>query len=855
MPEYLSPGVYVEETETGAMPIEGVGTSTAGFLGPTERGPTDPEFVTSFADFERTYGGFGLYKEGEILANTYLAYAVEGFFRNGGNRCFVGRVTADGAPMAKGALSPASARIPEPGTLEVRTEAGGALSGTGATALDFKEVTEGIEARKNVVLSNLGGPSDPETTLEDPMVTPDDSGFSIDLDGGVTVAPGTSTTATVIFTPPSTGNKTATLTIPYKYLDPQGTSVSETVTIDLKGEGVEPKQGELDRGPTDVDFGSVPVRDETTTTVSFTHVGDQSDSPITIQNVTVDPSDQGFTARMPSETSVKPGEELKIEMTFTPQSAGEKTAELVIDSTAKTDPIKVPLKGSGIPLYIPRTQVNFGSSGSEERIRLVNRADKEIRITGVESSAQDDFVIADSFTSKLPLPLTTNQSTTVPVTFVVTGTQPMNADLTVTYTIDGSTNTQKITLSGNKAVMDVTAVGPGSWGGHVAIRVENASQTGDQLFKATIRYWTHDEDAETARQFNANTNNPKVPEPDVEEVYDNLSPNETSDNYYKNRINDVSNLIEVERRAPGRPVSETVWLSVDDTGDELPRRSDYVGVTDPGKRTGLAAFEMVDEITIVCAPDEVTVPGLTSEVVNHCELMKDRIAVLQAKRDAGEIQNLRPPLDSKYAAFYYPWIEVLDSETELPKLVPPGGHVVGVYARSDGERGVHKAPANEVIRGAQKLQFDIIKSEQDILNPRGVNCIRSFTGRGIRVWGARTTSSNPQWKYVNVRRLFLYVEESIDEGTQWVVFEPNDEKLWGRVRQSISNFLTTVWRNGALMGTTQEEAFYVKCDRSTMTQDDIDNGRLIVEIGIAPVKPAEFVIFRITQKTADGETA
>jgi phage tail sheath protein FI len=190
--------------------------------------------------------------------------------------------------------------------------------------------------------------------------------------------------------------------------------------------------------------------------------------------------------------------------------------------------------------------------------------------------------------------------------------------------------------------------------------------------------------------------------------------------------------------------------------------------------------------------------------------------------------------------------------------------VAGIYARTDIERGVHKAPANEVVRGIitrdlsnnrKPLRYTLSKGEHDILNPRGVNVIRDFRAdrRGIRVWGARTMSSDAMWKYVNVRRLFLFVEESIDEGTQWVVFEPNDEMTWSAVRRSVGNFLIRVWRSGALMGATAEEAFFVKCDRTTMTQDDIDNGRLVCLIGIAPVKPAEFVIFRISQKTAEAE--
>jgi phage tail sheath protein FI len=202
---------------------------------------------------------------------------------------------------------------------------------------------------------------------------------------------------------------------------------------------------------------------------------------------------------------------------------------------------------------------------------------------------------------------------------------------------------------------------------------------------------------------------------------------------------------------------------------------------------------------------------------------------------------------TKYAAFYYPWIRIVDPVTQTIKTVPPGGHVAGIYARTDIERGVHKAPANEKIAGAVDVEFPVTKGDQDILNPKGVNCIRQFRGRGILVWGARTLSDNTYWKYINVRRLFNYIEESIEEGTQWVVFEPNDERLWARVRATIIQFLTRVWRDGALMGTKPDEAFFVRCDRTTMTQDDIDNGRLICIIGIAPVKPAEFVIFRMTQ--------
>jgi phage tail sheath protein FI len=284
---------------------------------------------------------------------------------------------------------------------------------------------------------------------------------------------------------------------------------------------------------------------------------------------------------------------------------------------------------------------------------------------------------------------------------------------------------------------------------------------------------------------------------------------------------------------------------------------DYVGTDGgPGKRTGLQAFNEIDEVNIVCIPG-VTSDTVQKAMITHCESMKDRFSILDSTENAtvAEVQTHKDKVVSEkgYAALYYPWVKVSVESLKNGKInledqfVPPSGYVAGIYARSDTERGVHKAPANEMVRGALEIKLTITKGEQDILNPKGINCIRAFPGRGILVWGARTTASDALWKYVNVRRLLLYIEESIDEGTQWVVFEPNSEKLWGRVRATITEFLTRVWKDGALMGTKVEEAFFVKCDRTTMTQDDIDNGRLICVIGVAPVKPAEFVIFRIAQ--------
>ncbi len=280
--------------------------------------------------------------------------------------------------------------------------------------------------------------------------------------------------------------------------------------------------------------------------------------------------------------------------------------------------------------------------------------------------------------------------------------------------------------------------------------------------------------------------------------------------------------------------------------------TNYVGEDNgPGKRTGIQAFVDNDQVSIMAIPG-VTDPNVQLALVAHCENLGSRFAVLDIPREKTKVPDVlthRDMFDSSYAAMYNPWLQVFDPLEKRNIFIPPSGSVTGVYARSDSTRGVEKAPANEVVRGVTGLDVQYNKGEQDILNPKGVNLIRSFSGQGIRIWGARTTSSNALWKYINVRRLFIFVEESIKAGTNWVVFEPNDERLWARVHRTIDAFLTRVWRGGALMGSSPNEAFFIDISSNTMTQDDIDNGRLICVIGIAPVKPAEFVVFRITQKT------
>lgn len=273
----------------------------------------------------------------------------------------------------------------------------------------------------------------------------------------------------------------------------------------------------------------------------------------------------------------------------------------------------------------------------------------------------------------------------------------------------------------------------------------------------------------------------------------------------------------------------------------------------PGKRSGIQSFVENNVVSMIAVPG-ITMPEVVVALIAHCENLKSRFAVLDMPKEMYKTTDLieyRNIIDSTYAAMYHPWIQVFDRASSKSDYIPPSGAVMGVYSRTDTNRGVHKAPANETVF-CTGLKVNYTKGEQDILNPEGVNLIRALPGQGIRVWGARTASSNSAFRYVNVRRLFIYVEESIKANTSWVVFEPNDAALWQRVRMTIASFLDSMWRNGMLAGASPAEGYFVEIGSSTMTKDDIMNGRLICNIGIAPSRPAEFVVFRVTQHTAEA---
>ncbi|MEV5957034.1 phage tail sheath subtilisin-like domain-containing protein [Streptomyces sp. NPDC051987] len=405
--------------------------------------------------------------------------------------------------------------------------------------------------------------------------------------------------------------------------------------------------------------------------------------------------------------------------------------------------------------------------------------------------------------------------------------------------------------NGGRPALQARALAPGAAGNELSVEIAEASEPGEDLFKLVVRQ----EDREA-------------------EVFDNLSlrrgprnaatvVKESSRLIALDEVKGASALVPAKGARVALSGGASSATAVVPQGP-VPARitaADYVGTT--ADRTGFAGLEAIEDVTMLCVPDLMAayqhgavdldgVKAVQLAMIAHCELMADRVAILDPPPGLGaqQVRDWRMDTagyDSKYAALYWPWLKVMDPVKGSPALVPPSGYIAGVWARSDENRGVHKAPANEVVRGVIDLETNITRGEHDQLNPVAVNCVRSFPGQGIRVWGARTLSSDPEWRYLNVRRLFNFVEKSILDGTNWVVFEPNDRFLWGSVRRTITMFLRRVWRSGALFGRTPEEAFFVKCDEENNPPEDRDAGILTVDIGIAPVKPAEFIVFRVSQ--------
>lgn len=799
MPEYLSPGVYIEEFEIGARPIEGVSTSTTGFVGMAERGPlNEPTLVTSFAEYQRIFGGY--LSEKEYDDKRWLPYAVEGFFNNGGKRVYVTRVAVtDKATESRGFLPDISGNTTflnkdvnsKDITLKLNDVAG--LNKDNSLLLRDGPQSEYLKLVEFVKTLSLDAPlskSYDETTDIIKMVI-DTTEYEVqDL-----VVNAESNTINLV-------NATGLTAGDALIIDKDDATKREFCVIS-----------------------SVNVADNSITlktSLKFEHAAD-----LTINKLT----------EISPEVKTKPMSVVKAGYTIIP---------IVSNDTAfkAKDIIKI----NDEYFFVTETDADNVILVADE-LKYQHKKENNIEIKQLVPAIEVKAVNEGKWGDKIKI--------------VVKDDSLSNAKLTADAVNQNSLDLNTITGMEKGTLLKI----------HTEPPVPPVYRTITEVIKTDdMNRVILDSETTVNEKQKVSTVEFKliVSFNGFEEVFKYLSMNEKHSRYIKNIITDkTSQLIRVgdvittshpENMPMPTKNKEPAWKLVGGKdgipGDDSALNNTYKGKDnqEPKERTGLYTLKNIDDISIVAIPG-ISSQHIQNQLIIHCETMKDRFAVLDPieKADLSEIQVQRNLYDSKYAALYYPWIRVFDPKSQVRINVPPSGHICGIYARSDTERGVHKAPANEKINGVLGLEKInntarvITKGQQEILNPKGINCIRPFPGRGIRVWGARTISSDSPWKYINVRRLFLYIEESIEEGTQWVVFEPNNEKLWARVRATITQFLTAVWRDGALMGTKPEEAFFVKCDRSTMTQDDIDNGRLICIIGIAPVKPAEFVIFRIAQ--------
>jgi phage tail sheath protein FI len=775
MPQYFSPGVYVEEVDSGPRPIQGVSTSVTGAVGVTSRGPSDgkPVLVTSYNEFTRIFGG-PLDDPPAALQNQWnlddaeggrwwqFALAVKGFFDNGGQQLFAKRVfsgATNGAQAAavnleRGVISELTAdAAPTDTTLQLRTLVGIAVG----TTLNIHSNGQSLAANPFTVDAYTASG---EVTLNNAP--------------GQELLAGRDFVELVAFPRQAAANANQRITVSAKSVGEWGGTAANPAS------GVSVRVGLMVGATLQLMADPVVGGPAATTLLN----GDAVAAATTITVI----SDAGFSpndiirirGQQYTVAAVPGGNILDISpATVSPGGwpDGTSVTRLRFSNTAATSPT---LHVSGASSLYPNALIELDNGTVKERLRVAT-------INGTEVTFHQNVVNTCNETHPLRV---------------------IEAEVNAIYQRDGDVEVDE--------------------------SFTNFRLVDDGSFSDIVRH-----------------------------------------------VNDRSQLINLERGS-GYPANFTELINFPSVATATPEThfarltagtdaygvltvDDFVGTDGgSGNRTGVQALEDIDDISLVLLPGMWS-GTIRDAVVRHCEAMKYRIAIIDSppEQDIQEIRAFRAPIDTRFAALYYPWIVVRNAAQQRFDTIAPSASMAGIYSRVDAARGFHKAPANEVINGIRQpnpatqtggIEQDITRREQDLLNPNGINALRYFPGRGQRVWGARTLSSDSNWRYVNVRRIFTFIEKSIDEGTQWVVFEPNDQQLWARVRQTIRNFLETQWRNGVLEGRTADEAFFVACDRGvTMSQDDIENGRLICEVGIAPVYPAEFVIFRISKYTAESK--
>lgn len=739
MPEYLAPGVFVEEVSYRAKSIEGVSTTTTGFVGPTRYGPLDlePELITSLVEFERVYGGkqkLELGGAGSPPVDNYMWNAVRAFFEEGGKRLYVSRVfdfgitAADDADQRRQKINAAYAKVIDPvppANVAIRARFPG-RAGESRVRLMF-----------NVSQNRL--------TFASP--------------GGRAVLQASAHRDVVSVT---------------------GADVND------------------DANPAKL---YVLVRNDQDDTWTF---DDENGDSFELQDLV--------------------------------GQAGAKVQ--TITATVYVEPTV-----EGLPF--------FGATGLA--------LDTGHRVAGKPDSLFDFFALE---------PPNLSDSRTVPIVIRALTVEEATAERD--NAAAAKTKADKLATDAAKAVADRTKDRADAIAEQAAL---SASATAAQKAAAQAKIDAADKALKLAEADKEKADRAKAIADQIKAAADAVLAAASVDEspsglaFLKGYIvpSEAANRFTLAQLAKlaapnsADTVMDAAFYLTSGTDGAIPGAAAYQGREDPNtnRKSGLKAFEDLEDVSIVAAPGSTFVDTQAQAIANvliaHAELMKYRIAVVDSIKgqSISDTRAYRAKFDSKHAAFYYPWVRIVDPATGQENHYPPSGFVSGIYARNDIERAVYKAPANEVVRLAVGFEKLLNKGQQEVLNPEGINCFRFFEGRGMRLWGARTMTSDPEWKYVNLRRYFAYLERSIDKGTQWAVFEPNGEKLWANVRRTIEDFLLNEWQNGALLGDKPEKSYFVKCDRSTMTQNDLDNGRLICQVGVAPLRPAEFVIFRIGQWTAD----
>lgn len=913
MPEYLSPGVYIEELPPQLRAIEGVSTSTVGMVGPADRGPvpgfslpfkpnngfvvpTDPALVlvTSYADFTRQFGNpLPLPSPGDDVDYGYLGYAVRAFFANGGKRAYIARIVHFTDPPDASTATRSSVRLGQGVVLQLLRPARKGDSELSLTSLRGLNVGDALSFRRRAddanLISGSSGAAVVTGTVAAPFALAPNDQFGVSVNGGAAVNM-TAVTATgaSITTGAATFNLNGGEGLQIRVGSP--TASVQVVTfqaVDFATPGAATAAevaAVLNSGLTGVQVlvagGAVTIRSDQQGTGARIEVVGGTAAPL-LTLATGATGGGGNVADLDQVTADEIAA-LFAPVGFTISKDG--AGQLVVTSTgvgaASTIQVVDTVAGTAARLGLP-TAVAQGSDPTAAVAPTVSSYDTRRNTVTLNAPLAMDLDPSEVYILR---------AGTAP-----TGDGPMffarnpgswSADISVTIN-NSDRNPVPVTAAalGTATVVQVQAtrnfyVGAVVEIDHTTTRtyhevqgiVGTSLQLGNPLGQPVttngfVRVMEIDviiDDASGAS-----------PTESYKGVCWNQGPFAAMQRHYATQINAQSSLVYVQPPGIGIPAlvppgAEDATLATQPMtydgfpqllttigNDGLPAAGpagdpDYVGDDPgPGRRTGIEALKDNDSISIIAAPGKTT-PAVQAALIDQCELLRYRFAVLDGEVEPldGSVTSIlahRSIFDSSFAAYYAPWVSITNGVQTV--YLPPSGHVTGIYARTDNDRGVWKAPANEVVLNVTGLRYYFTNGEQDILNPVGVNCIRLLETTGIRVWGARTLSSDLSLKYVNVRRTLIFLEASIARGTQWVVFEPNTPDTWDRLTDSVSAFLTTQWRDGALFGRKPEDSFFVRCDETTMTADDIQNGRLICQIGVAIVRPAEFVIFRIQQTT------